>query len=116
MAKPTASQCHALTTYFVSKYNEVLGRSVTVNRNKSRWGFESILLDFTPAEARELIDFYLEHYSGKPSIDEFFYNYEKVAEAKEERARSEASAAARREATAQRLEEWRNRWQNQKTS
>lgn len=115
MAKPTAQQCHALTTYFINQYGEKLGKSASVNRNKARWGFESVLMDYTPSQARELIDYYLEHYET-PSVEWFLFNYEKVDVAKQEHDENELIAAKRREATRQRLEEWRNRWQNQKES
>lgn len=110
MAKPTAQQCHALTTYFITAVSESTGTRPAVNRNKARWGFESVLMDYTPTEARELIDYYIEHYD-RPSVEWFLFNYEKVDVAKREHDENELIAAKRREATAQRLEEWRNRWQ-----
>lgn len=112
MAKPTAQQCHALTTHYVSKYNEVVGRSVVVNRNKSRWGFEAMLMDLSMDESKALIEYYLTHYQN-PNIEWFLYNYEKVVEEKQDRAEQEKIAEKRREATAKRLEEWRNRWKSQ---
>jgi hypothetical protein len=110
MAKPTAQQCHALTTYYMGKYEEVVGRAALVNRNKSRWGFESILMDYTPGQARELIDYYLAHWDT-PNVEWFLYNYEKVDAAKMEREAQEISVQRRRQDTAKRLEEWRARWQ-----
>lgn len=109
MAKPSAQQCHALTTYFNSKFQEKVGRAAATNRNKARWGFESMLMDYSPVSARELIDYYVEYYEN-PSLDWFLYNYEKVDAAKMEHDQTQAAVAARREATAKRLEEWRNRW------
>lgn len=110
MAKPTAQQCHALTTYFIQKYTDVVGKKPSVNRNKARWGFESILMDYTPTDARGLIDYYMEHYNN-PTVEWFLFNYEKVDNAKQEHEENEAAAERRRAATAKRLEEWRNRWQ-----
>lgn len=109
MAKPTAQQCHALTTYWMQAYNEVVGRQVTVNRNKARWGWEGLLMDFTPTEARELVDYYLRHYD-KPSIEWFLFNYEKVDAERQERAKKAAEAERRRHVTEERLKEWRARW------
>lgn len=109
MAKPTPQQCHALTTYFITAYTEKVGRKPAVNRNKARWGFESLLMDYSPSDARELIDYYLEHYVD-PTIDSFLYTYEKIDEAKQEHDKNEVIAAKRRAATQARLEEWRNRW------
>lgn len=114
MAKATAQQCHALTTYYIDKYTDVVGKAPLVNRNKSKWGFEAMLIDYTPAQARELIDFYIDHYAATPTIEWFLFNYEKVDQAKQERAEHEVVMAKRREETKRRAEEWRNRWQHQK--
>lgn len=110
MAKPTAQQCHAMTTYFVKQYESVLGRATVVNRNKTRWGFEAILMDFTAEQTKSLIDYYLEHYAS-PNVEWFLFNYDKVVEAKQDQEERQKTAAKRREETARRLEEWRNRWQ-----
>lgn len=114
MTKPTVQQCHAMTTYYSKKYSEVTGKSTVVNRNKARWGFESVLMDFSPVETRELIDYYLEHYNT-PSIDWFLFNYDKVVVAKQEHNEKEKVAEKRRQQTAERLEEWRNRWKSQES-
>lgn len=111
MTKPTAQQCHALTTYFISAHTEKVGVKPSVNRNKSRWGFESMLMDYTPGQARELIDYYLDHYD-EPNIEWFLYNYEKVDAAKMEREANSLSVNRRRQETERRLKEWRERWQN----
>lgn len=109
MAKPTAQQCHALTTYYVSKYTDTFGYAPVVNRNKARYGFEGLLMDFSPTESREIVDYYIDHYAN-PAIDWFIYNYEKVVVAKREREAEQEVQEKRRAATEKRLEEWRNRW------
>lgn len=93
----------------MNKYEQKFGRSAAVNRNKARWGFDSILMDYTPASARELLDFYINHYDN-PNLDWFLFNYEKVDVAKVEFDNNQVLVAKRREETAKRLEEWRNRW------
>lgn len=113
MAKPTPQQCHALITYFMTRYEEVVGSKPSLNRNKARWGFESILMDYSPAESRELVDYFLDHYD--PNLDWFLWNYEKVVEAKEERVKQQEALALRRKETQQRLDEWRHRWQKKST-
>lgn len=113
MPKPTPQQCHALTTFFMTQYEEKFGRPAPVNRNKARWGFDSLLMDYSPSSARELIEFYLDHYE-KPNIDWFLFNYEKVDVSKQEHDQNDIITARRREETAQRLEQWRNRWKAQK--
>lgn len=114
MAKATAQQCHALTTYFINKYYEVVGKTLRANRNKAKWGFEAMLMDYTPATVRELIDFYIEHYAATPTIEWFLFNYEKVDEAKQEYEEKKIVTAKRMKETAQRAEEWRRRWQQMK--
>lgn len=108
MAKATVQQCHAMTTYFQRAYGEVVGKAAVVNRNKARWGFESLLMDYTPAQAKELIDHYLAHYDD-PSLDWFLFNYEKVDVAMQDDIRNQASAAKRRKETQARLEQWREK-------
>jgi hypothetical protein len=109
MAKATAQQCHALITYFIEACNAA-GIQIRVSRNKVRWQFEALLMDYTPTEARELIDYYVAHYTD-PRVDWFMYNYDKVDDAKQEAARVEARRKKIREATAAKAEEWRNKWQ-----
>lgn len=107
---PTAQQCHAMTTYFLNAYREVVGREPVVNRNKARAGWAGMLMDFTPTQAKELVDYYLDHFTN-PKIDWFLYNYEKVQEAKNDHDENELRLAKRRKETQERLEQWRNRWQ-----
>lgn len=109
MPKPTAQQCHALTTYFVSQYTNIVGRSPVVNRNKSRWGFESMLVDYSSQNVKDLIDYYLNHYDS-PSIDWFLFNYDKIDLSMQEAAAQAVASAKRRKETEKRLKEWRERW------
>lgn len=110
MAKPTAQACHAMTTYFINKYTEVVGKAPSVNRNASRYLWEGMLMDYSPTDARTLVDFYLDKYE-KPVLQWFLYNYEKVDENKKDKEQENARLAARRKATQERLDEWRKRWQ-----
>lgn len=109
MTKPTAQQCHAMTTYFSSQYAEKVGKPAVFNRNKARWSWESLLMDYTPGQARELVDFYLEHWPD-PNLDWFFYNYEKVDQAIADHNQEEEARKARRAMTQKRLDEWRERF------
>ena len=72
------------------------------------------MMDYSPADARELIDYYIEHWDS-PNLDWFLFNYERVEQAKTDHDEQEAVAAKRRAATEKRLEEWRNRWKNQES-
>lgn len=110
MATPSAQQCHALTTYYIGKYESVHERRPVVNRNKAKAGAYGLLMDYTPSQARELVDYYVDHWD-KPDLQWFLYNYEQVDLAKQEHDEQELVAAKRRAATEKRLEEWRKRWQ-----
>lgn len=107
---PSAQQCHALTTYYISRYEELLEKKPVVNRNKAKAGAYGLLMDYTPSQAKEMVDFYLEHWDN-PTIQWFLYNYELVDTAMQEHEENELRAKQRRRETQQRLEEWRNRWQ-----
>lgn len=107
--KPTAQQCHALTTYYAKAYSEKVGKPAVLNRNKARWSWDSILMDYTPSQACEMVDFYLEHWP-EPNLDWFFYNYEKVDQAIADHNQDEEVRKARRAMTQKRLDEWRERW------
>jgi len=113
MAKPTAQQCHALTTYFVSGYTDKFSKKPVVSRNKARWQWEGILMDFTPVEARELVDYYFDKYENN-TLEWFLYNYEKVAESKSNFEENRKRATKIMSETQRRAEEWRKRWQSQK--
>lgn len=107
MAKPTPQQCHALITHYIARYEEVVGSKPSLNRNKARWGFESILMDHSAEESRSIIDYFLDHY--EPNIDWFLWNYEKVVEAREEYVKNQDAINHRREETQKRLDAWRER-------
>lgn len=108
----SAQQCHALITYFIKAYTQTKGVAPVLNRNKSRWGFDSILMDYTSDEVRQMIDFYLKYYTARGDVEWFLFNYEKVDEdMKDHEQKKLAKQEALRE-TARRAEEWRNRWQH----
>lgn len=106
----TPKQAHALVTYFGTKYKGKYGSEPKLNRYSARWGFDSILMDMSTDDAKALIDYYFETISPSGhSLDWFFYNYEKLAEAKEKRDEDAAALAVAREQTKRRVEEWRKR-------
>lgn len=75
----SAGQAHALTTYYIGKYQERYNEKPIVNRNKARWSWDSMLYDLTPVEIKELLDFYFKSHSAKAhDLDNFFYNYDKI--------------------------------------
>lgn len=108
MAKPTAQQCHAMTTHFMNVYSNKFARQAVVNRNKARWGFESILMDYSTKETKELIDYYIDTFEN-PRLEWFLFNYDKVVTHKNEKMEEARLSRIRREETAKRMERWRNR-------
>lgn len=103
-----AKTCHALTTYYLNGYQGKYGQKPVVNRNKARWGFDSVLEDLKPAAVMKLIDFYFSTSSTtRHSLEWFFYNYDKLIEKKAEYDRDEADRKKLREESRLRVEEWR---------
>lgn len=104
MARPTAQQCHALTSYYEKKYREKYNTDPNVNRVTARWNFDSILSgSLTTAQVKELLDYY---FTTPPTrrhdLDWFFYNYDKIV-------KSYADAKQDREARRKLMEESRLR-------
>lgn len=110
MAKPTAQQCHAMTTYFIQQFKEKYGRQPTgVNRNTARWNWEGILTDHSVVEAKKLVDFYFQTNNASHPLDWFFYNYEKLEVSMENLAVDIDRRAKMRKESAERAAEWRAR-------
>lgn len=112
MPKPTAQACHAMTTYYIGRYEETNGEKPNVNRNKARYLFESLLYDYSAEEVKALLDYFVKHYTQE--LEWFQWNYEKVLDAKRDHDKNESILAERRKVTAQRLAEWKKRkeeWQ-----
>lgn len=106
----TPKECHALVTYFSKKYKEKYGIAPKVNRYSARWGFDSILMDMKSDEIMTIVDFYFETFNQSGhSLEWFFYNYDKLASAKEDRDKDAAELAVIRERTRKRTEEWRKK-------
>lgn len=109
----TPKQAHTLSTYFGNKFKGKYGYEHKFNRNKARWSWDNILMDMTMDEAKALIDFYFTtaNTSGH-SLEWFFYNYDKLAEAKEKTDEDRAALARIREQSRIRTEEWRKKHGN----
>lgn len=106
----TPKQAHALTTYFGQQFKEKYGFEPKLNRYKARWGFDAVLMDMTADDAKALLDYYLSTASPNThSLEWFFYNYDKLAEAKEKTDEDVAALAEIREQSRIRTEEWRKR-------
>lgn len=110
MTKPTAQACHAMTTYYVNTYTDYFDRAPRVNRNKARWGWDSILQDMSASEAKSLVDFWLSDSAAQnQDLDWFFYNYDKLIVMREEQEQAAARRRALMEQSRQRAIEWKER-------
>lgn len=106
----TPKQAHTLTSYYKSIYQKKYGKAPVVNRYSARWGFDAVLMDMPVQEAEALLDYYLETASpNSHSLEWFFYNYEKLVDAKKNRDADAALAARLRRESQQRAERWRNK-------
>jgi hypothetical protein len=107
MAKPTAQACHAMTSYYIGRYTETRGHAPIVNRNKARYTFEGLLMDYTSTEVKQIIDYFIEHYER--DLEWFNYNYEKVVKARQEALAEKFAQAKRRADTALAMERWKKK-------
>lgn len=112
MAMSKAQQSHALTTYFKNAA-VANGGSGTINRNTAKWVWDSLLMDYTYEQAKDLIDYYVKHYE-RPNFKFFTNNYEKVDEAKQEHEQKRVERARIAAETKARADAWRDRWKQQK--
>lgn len=110
MAKPTAQQCHAMTSYYKKAFQEKYKYEPNVNRNTARWNWEGILTDMPASKAKELVDFYFSTTSQKQhSLDWFFYNYDKLIESLSDLEKDRLRRKQLREESEKRAAEWRAR-------
>lgn len=110
MAKPTAAQCHTLTSYYVKLFKERYHREPVVNRHSARWGFEAVLMGMPPEEAKKLLEFYFTTTSQKQhALDWFFYNYDKLIESQTDLDKDRNRREQLRRESEKRAAEWRAR-------
>lgn len=103
-------QAHTLSSYFGQQFKKKYGFEHKFNRNKARWSWDNILMDMTLTETKDLIDYYFTTVSPNGhTLEWFFYNYDKLAEAKEKMDADRQRLAVIREATRRRTEEWRKK-------
>ena len=106
----TPKQAHTLTTYYGNKYKEKYGFEAKTNRYKARWGWDAILMDMSEKDTKSLVDYYFTTISPNGhDLDWFFYNYDKLAEAKEKSDADAKAQAVIRERTRRATEEWRKK-------
>lgn len=106
----TPKQAHILSHHFGQAFKKKYGFDHKFNRNKARWSWDNILMDMTMDETKALIDYYFTTISPNGhTLEWFFYNYDKLAEAKEKVDEDRRALAEIRERTRIRTEEWRKK-------
>ena len=109
MAKPTAAQCHALTSYYEKKYKDKYGTNPNVNRVTARWNFDSILSgSLTSEQVKKLLDYYFTTPpTRKHDLDWFFYNYDKIVKSFMDAKKDRETRTKLMEESKKRAEKWR---------
>jgi hypothetical protein len=104
----SAKDAHSLTSHYEKGFKAKYGTKSSANGVTARWNFDTLLRQMSIQEVKDLIDYY---FTTPPtnmhSLDWFFYNYDKLVQAK---AKAVEDAAHRRklmEESKQRAEAWR---------
>lgn len=113
----TAKDCHALTTYYEKLYEQKYGSKPNVNRYRSRWGFDSVLMSMSMHNAKELLEYYFTTSSeGRHSLTWFFNNYESLMSAKSDSDTDKEHRKKLMEESKRRAQEWRKSGKHRITS
>lgn len=108
MAAVTAKDCHALSSYYESIYNDKYGVVPNINRYSARWGFDAVLNSMNVKQAKELLDYYLTTPGNKKhDLDWFFYHYHELLENMRRTQNDTAHRKLLMEQSKKRAEEWR---------
>lgn len=106
----TAKDCHALITYYEKKFKEKYNTAAVVNRNTAKWGFDTILKGMSPQETKELLDYWFSiDTQNRHRIDWFFYNYEKLIDARAAQSEDGILRQHLRSESEDRVRKWRER-------
>jgi hypothetical protein len=80
--------------YYEKLYYELYGHQPVINRYKEKWGMTEVLKDLGGPRVKELLDMYFRTSHNKHTLQDFYYNYDKLivnerlrAQDKERRAR-----------------------------
>ena len=65
----TNQQVHSLVTYFLKLYGQKYEEAPRdFNRYRDKWGFQSMIEDFGPARAKQIVEFYLSTYPPRHPV------------------------------------------------
>jgi hypothetical protein len=102
--------CYTLVSYYEKKFKQKYGyKKDNTNKFAARWGFDAVLQGMTLDEAKELLDYYFLTSGGarQHDLDWFFYNYEKLIEAKKKHDEDSDLQAKVRKESKERARKWR---------
>ena len=104
----TNQQVHSLVTYFLKLYGQKYEEAPRdFNRYRDKWGFQSMIEDFGPARAKQIVEFYLSTSRPRHPVNYLLFNYEKLNTVMIEREKDEANRAKLMAESKKRVEEWR---------
>lgn len=107
MAKMTANQqAYALISLYEKYYTEKYGKKPSLNRHRDKWGFQDMVEDLGPDEAREIIKYYFETPRIDHPLQTLLRSYDQLARIRDERKNDEEDRLKMREETRKRVEEW----------
>lgn len=108
MAAVTSKQIHTLITLFLNNYEKRYSKKpMNFNRNRDKWGFQSMIEDLGFDRATEIINYYFEtNRYGHPS-SYLLLNYDKINQRMTDREQDEQTRKELLAESAKRVEEWR---------
>lgn len=110
----TNQQVHALVTYFLKLYGEKYESAPRdFNRYRDKWGFQGMIEDFGPDQARRIVEYYLSTRRVTHPTNYLLFNYEKLHAAMLEREEDEKRRKQLRAESKKRVEEWRRQQNGQ---
>lgn len=115
MATPTIAQCHAVINYYIKAYESVYGTTPVVNRNRSKYPIQSLLMDYNKNDVETLLDYYFKLPPGgteNHSLHWFTYNYDAIIKSMGNNAKQNEQKRRLLEESRKRSEQWVNSGQS----
>lgn len=109
MNKKYLDDANTLISYFKKQVKQVKNVDIVVNRNKTKYNIAEILYDFSPAEVRRLIDYYVKTYK-EPDLIQFCYSYEEIHKEMITDEQDDKDRLALAKETRKRVEEFRKQY------
>ena len=100
---------HALMAHFVKRYTHRYGHPPKdYNRYRDKHGFSALIEQYGSKDSFDLVDYYFDSSQSRGyGVKNFLYSYDELMTRKLEREQDDRMRAEIREATRQRVEEWR---------